>query len=155
MNGAPGSRQVDMLVPLTATCLMAAAQAYAVPAESLYSVLRIEGGWVGLAQPNLRKDGSTRSEDLGPFQINTAWLPTFATYWKQPNQLSIYVLLRDDGCAGAYAASAILRYHWQRSGSLDRAVALYHSGPKGDPSAMARYLARYRRVLADTFGSRR
>lgn len=142
-----------MLVPLTAACLMAAAQAYAVPAESLYSVLRIEGGWVGLAKPNLRKDGSTRSEDLGPFQINTAWLPTFATYWKQPTQTSTYVLLRDDGCAGAYAASAILRYHWQQSGTLDRAVALYHTGPKGSPAAMAQYLARYRRILADTFGA--
>jgi len=144
-----------MLVPLTAACLMAAAQAYAVPAESLYSVLHIEGGWVGLAKPNLRKDGSTRSEDLGPFQINTAWLPTFAAYWKLPNQSSTYVLLRDDGCAGAYAASAILRYHWQQSGNLDRAVAFYHTGPKGNPSAMAHYLARYRRVLADTFGSTR
>ena len=142
-----------MLVPLTAVCLMAAAQAYAVPAESLYSVLRIEGGSVGLAKPNLRKDGSVRSEDLGPFQINTAWLPTFSAYWKQSNSASTYVLLRDDGCAGAYAASAILRYHWQQSGSLERAVALYHTGPKGNPAAMAQYLARYRRVLADTFGT--
>ncbi|GEM_PF-7129076 len=66
-----------MLVQLTAVCLMAAAQSYAVPAESLYSVLRVEGGWIGLAKPNLRKDGTVRSEDLGPFQINTSWLPTF------------------------------------------------------------------------------
>ena len=144
-----------MLVPLTAACLMAAAQAYAVQTESLYSVLRIEGGWVGLAKPNLRKDGTTRSEDLGPFQVNTAWLPTFSTYWRQPSQASVYVLLRDDGCAGAYAASAILRYHWQQSGNLERAIAFYHTGPKGDPNAMAQYLSRYHKILSDTFGTAR
>lgn len=144
-----------MLVPLTAACLMAAAQSYAVPAESLYSVLRVEGGWVGLAKPNLRKDGSTRSEDLGPFQVNTSWLSTFTVYWKLPNQASAYVLLRDDGCAGAYAASAILRYHWQRTGSLDRAVGFYHAGPKGDPSAMASYLSKYRHIYGETFGFER
>ena len=144
-----------MLVPLTAACLMAAAQSYAVPAESLYSVLRVEGGWIGLAKPNLRRDGTVRSEDLGPFQINTAWLSTFSSYWRLPSQSSVYALLRDDGCAGAYAASAILRYHWQRTGSLDRAVGYYHTGPNGDPSAMASYLARYRHIYADTFGRRR
>ena len=141
-----------MLVPLTAACLMAAAQSYAVPAESLYSVLRVEGGWVGLAKPNLRKDGTVRSEDLGPFQINTAWLSTFTSYWRLHSQASVYALLRDDGCAGAYAASAILRYHWQQTGSLDKAVGFYHTGPKGDPAAMASYLSKYRHIYADTFG---
>jgi len=147
-----GARWAEMLVPLTAACLVAASQAYAVPAESLYSVLRIEGGWVGLAKPNLRKDGTTRSEDLGPFQINTAWLPTFTLYWKQPGDTATYLLLRDDGCAGAHAAAAIVRYHWQRTRNLDRAVALYHTGPNGAPAAMARYLVRYHRVLAANFG---
>ena len=141
-----------MLVQLTAVCLIAAAQSYEVAPESLYSILQVEGGTVGVAMPNLRKDGSIRSEDLGPFQINTAWLPSFAAYWKMPGQDSTYELLRDDGCAGAYAAAAIIRYHWQRTGSFDRAVAFYHTGPKGDPAAMAKYLARYRGVLANNFG---
>jgi len=140
-----------MLAPVTAVCLMAAAQAYAVPAGSLYSIMQIEGGRVGQAKPNLRKDGSVRSEDLGLFQINTAWLPEFTTYWKQPTQTATYELLRDDGCAGAYAASAIVRYHWIKTGSLDRAVAVYHAGPKGAPEEMTRYLSRYREVLRDTF----
>lgn len=140
-----------MLIPLTTACLMAAAQSYAVPPESLYSVLRIEGGWVGLAKPNLRKNGTIRSEDLGPFQINTAWLPTFTTYWRQPNQLATYLILRDDGCASAYGAAAIVRYHWQQTGSLDRAIGIYHTGPKGSPAAMAEYLSRYKQVLEDTF----
>lgn len=141
-----------MIVQLTAACLLAASQAYAVPPESLYSVLRVEGGWVGLAKPNFRKNGTVRSEDLGPFQINTAWLPTFTLYWKQQNTVSTYVLLRDDGCAGAYAASAIVRYHWQQTGSLDRAIAYYHAGPKGAPAEMARYLSRYHSVLDSSFG---
>lgn len=136
-----------MLVPVTAVCLMAAAQAYAVPPESLYSVLEVEGGWAGLAKPNRRRDGSVRSEDLGPFQINTAWLRDFTLYWRLSGEDATYRLLRDDGCAGAYAASAILRYHWDRTGSLSRAVAVYHAGPKGSPEEMARYLGRYRTIL--------
>jgi hypothetical protein len=143
-----------MIVPLTAACLLAAAQGYAVPPDSLYSLLRVEGGWAGLAKPNLRKDGSVRSEDLGPFQINTAWLRTFTLYWRQKNATATYILLRDDGCAGAYAASAIVRYHWQQSGNLDRAIAFYHAGPKGSPAEMARYLNRYHRVLTESFGNR-
>ena len=141
-----------MIAQLTTACFLAAAQAYAVPPESLYSVLRVEGGWVGLAKPNFRKNGTVRSEDLGPFQINTAWLPTFTLYWKQPTSGSTYVLLRDDGCASAYAASAILRYHWQQTGSLDKAVAYYHAGPKGAPAEMAAYLARYHHILDSGFG---
>lgn len=140
-----------MLAPVTAACLMAAAQAYAVPADSLYSIMRVEGGQIGRVTPNLRKDGSLRSEDLGPFQINTAWLPEFTTYWKQPTQAVTYELLRDDGCAGAYAASAIVRYHWIKTGSLDRAIAVYHAGPKGAPEEMTRYLTKYQRVLSDVF----
>lgn len=136
-----------MLVQLTSACLLAASQAYAVPSESLYSVLKVEGGWVGLAKPNFRKNGSVRSEDLGPFQINTAWLPTFTVYWKQNDALATYYLLRDNGCASAYAASAIVRYHWQQTGALDRAIAHYHAGPKGSPAEMAEYLRRYHQVL--------
>jgi hypothetical protein len=132
-----------MIVPLTAACLLAAAQGYAVPPDSLYSLLRVEGGWAGV-----------RSADLGPFQINTAWLRTFTLYWRQKNATATYILLRDDGCAGAYAASAIVRYHWQQSGNLDRAIAFYHAGPKGSPAEMARYLNRYHRVLTESFGNR-
>ena len=75
-----------MLIPLTTACLIAAAQAYSVPPMTLYSLLRVEGGWVGLAKPNLDKSGHVRSEDLGPFQVNTAWLTTFTYYWRQPDQ---------------------------------------------------------------------
>jgi hypothetical protein len=141
-----------MIVQLTTACFLAAAQAYAVPPESLYSVLRVEGGWAGLAKPNLRKNGTVRSEDLGPFQINTAWVPTFTLYWKQRSGGATYQLLRDDGCASAYAASAILRYHWQQTGSLDMAVAYYHAGPKGAPAEMAKYLSRYHQILDSSFG---
>jgi len=142
-----------MIVQLTTACFMAASQAYAVPPESLYSVLKVEGGWAGLAKPNFRKNGSVRSEDLGPFQINTAWLPTFTLYWKQPSAAVTYVLLRDDGCASAYAASAIVRYHWQQTGALDRAIARYHAGPKGSPAEMAEYLRRYHQILDNSFGT--
>ena len=72
----------------------------------------------------------------------------FTPYWKQPQSV-IYELLRDDGCASAYAASAIVRYHWIKTGSLERAITIYHTGPRGAPAEMARYLSKYQGVLTD------
>lgn len=134
-----------MLNQLTAACLLSAATTYGLPAQSLQAILHVEGGWVGLAKPNTDR---IRSEDLGPFQVNTQWLPTFTIYWRQPDQQSTYRLLRDDGCANAMAAAAILRYHWARTGSLATAVAHYHTGPAGSPQAMRIYLDKVRRELA-------
>ena len=150
-----------MIAALTTACFVAAAQAYAIPQETFYVVaMRLEGGWEGLAKPNRRKDGTIRSEDLGRYQVNTAWVHAFTGYWQKNGWLDVratdrdtYLLLRDDGCANAYAASAILRYYWQMTGNLQRAVAYYHTGPKGSAEEMSRYLGRYRSAMA-AFGYR-
>lgn len=131
--------------PLTAACLLAAAHSYGLPGGTLEAIQKVEGGWVGLAKPNTDR---IRSQDLGPFQVNTQWLPTFTIYWRQPDQRATYRLLRDDGCANAMAAAAILRYHWARTGSLATAVAHYHTGPAGSPQAMQIYLDKVKRELA-------
>ncbi len=111
-----------MIVPLTAACLMAAASGYGLPPSAMNAILAVEGGRVGQAVAN--KNGS---HDLGPFQINTVWLDSFTGYWRLPNRATTERLLRDDGCANAWAAAAILKSHLIYTGRIDRAIARYHS----------------------------
>ncbi|MDA8232815.1 MAG: hypothetical protein M0006_15900 [Magnetospirillum sp.] len=136
-----------MILELTVACLLNAAHDYFLPVDPLYSILQVEGGRSGLAKPNYDRHGHVLSEDLGPFQVNTTWLPVFTVYWRQPSQAATYVRLRDDGCANAYAAAAILRYYLQQTGTMDAAVARYHTGPKGSPAEAAKYLSAYKYVL--------
>jgi hypothetical protein len=111
-----------MLAPLTAVCLAAAAHAYKIPQSYLYAVLAVEGGRVGEAV--LDKNGTS---DLGPFQINTSWGIAIARYWRLPVEEAL-ILIRDDGCANAVVATAILRRCADESGGdMAAAVGLYHS----------------------------
>jgi hypothetical protein len=111
-----------MLAPLTAVCLAAAAHAYQIPQSYLYAILAMEGGQVGQAVPN--RNGTT---DLGPFQINTSWEVAIARYWRLPVEEAV-IRVRDDGCANAVIASAILRGLTLRAkGDLVKALGLYHS----------------------------
>jgi len=131
-----------VLIHLTAACLVAAAHAYSVPADSLYGILRVEAGREGLAVRN-----HNGTEDLGPFQINTTWVSTFTTYWKQPDTKTTYEMLRDNGCASAFGAAAILRYHLDRTGDMETAIGDYHAGPAGSPAEAAKYLKAWRSIL--------
>jgi hypothetical protein len=111
-----------MLAPLTAVCLTAASQAYQIPPNYLYSILTTEGGRVGEA--TLNRNGT---EDLGPFQINSAWGPAAGKYWHISVPQAI-VRVRDDGCANALIASAILRkFLIETRGDLPKAIGFYHS----------------------------
>ena len=137
-----------MLIELTAACVLAVSQTDAIPTKTLYAVQRIEGGRIGAVTPNFSKTtGRLLSQDLGPFQINTTWLRTFTIYWGQDSYETTYTMLRDNGCAGAYAAGAILRYYLQKSNNLDQAIALYHTGPKGSAREAATYLSRYHAAI--------
>jgi hypothetical protein len=111
-----------MLALLTAACLATASHAFQLPVIDLYAILKIEGGQVGQAVHN-----GNGSDDLGPFQINTAWGPAIGRYWR----LSIPDALDrvwDDGCANAVIASAILRKVLNETrGDLPKAIGLYHS----------------------------
>ncbi len=111
-----------VLAPLTAACLVAAAGAYQLPPTYLYAILATEGGRVGQAVAN-----PNGTSDLGPFQVNTIWGPAIARYW----HVSIAQALervRDDGCANAVIASAILRREFnQTRGDLPKALGFYHS----------------------------
>lgn len=134
-----------MLVPLTAACLWAAAVNYYLPFDTLRAIMHMEGGLIGQAKQNTDK---ARSQDLGPFQVNTTWLTTFKIYWGLPDEITVYYVLRDNGCANADAGAAILRYYLQQTGDLDKAVARYHAGPAGSPQEAAKYLSTYKYVMA-------
>src|SRR3989338_2616369 len=56
-------------------CINQAAIQYHVPATLIVSVLKIENGQVGDANPNL--NGTV---DYGPMQINSIWLPEISRY---------------------------------------------------------------------------
>jgi hypothetical protein len=110
------------LAPLTAVCLATAAHAYHLPETYLYAILKTEGGSVGQAVHN--KNGT---DDLGPFQINTAWGPAIGRYWhvSVPRALEH---VRDDGCANALIASAILKKMLiETRGDFPKAIGFYHS----------------------------
>lgn len=110
-----------MINHIFATCLMLAAQTYAVPPQVLVGILHVEGGRIGQQVAN--KNGSY---DLGPMQINSLWVPQLADTWKIP-QKKAWQLLRDDGCTNVNVAAWILRQHLTETGSLAKAVAYYHS----------------------------
>ena len=114
-----------LLAPLTAVCLATAAHAYHLPETYLYAILKTEGGRVGQAVHN--KNGT---DDLGPFQINTAWGPAIGRYWhvSVPRALEH---VRDDGCANAMIASAILKKLLiETRGNFPKAIGFYHSHSK-------------------------
>jgi hypothetical protein len=116
-----------ILAPLTAACLAAAAGAYRIPESSLYAILAVEGGRVG--QSVADKNGTS---DLGPFQINTRWGGSLALYWNLPVSEALE-RVRDDGCANAVAASAILKGVLnEANGDLATALGLYHSHSRED-----------------------
>jgi hypothetical protein len=111
-----------LLAPLTAACLSVAAHAYHLPEPHLYAILKTEGGHVG--QAVLNKNGTY---DLGPFQINTVWGPAIGRYWhvSVPRALEH---VRDDGCANAMIASAILKKLLiETRGDFPKAIGFYHS----------------------------
>ncbi len=111
-----------MLAPLTAVCLAAAAHAYQIPPGYLYAILAVEGGHVGQVVDN--KNGT---RDLGPFQINTSWGPAIGRLWSMSVDDAL-ARVRDDGCANAIIAAAILdRCVILAGGNSASALGLYHS----------------------------
>jgi hypothetical protein len=65
-----------------ADCVQLAADRYGVPAALIHAILEVEGGRVGQAVAN-----TNGTEDLGPMQINTVWLPRLSSYGITREQL--------------------------------------------------------------------
>ncbi len=133
------------LHPLTAACISLVASAYHVPETDMWVLLAQEHGKIGEISINKNK-----TVDIGPYQINSLWLPSFTKLWQLPSQQETLERLRDHGCWNAAAAGAIYRYEFDRAGERRAALGLYHSAK---PALAAKYLSqldkKYRLLFGD------
>ena len=103
MSGTGRAGQTD--------CVQLAADRYGLPTSVIHAILKVEGGRVGQAVRN-----SNGSEDLGPMQINTIWLPRLATYGITRQQL------QHDRCVNILVGSWILARQLQSAKDMDGPV---------------------------------
>lgn len=148
-----------MITPhMLAVCIFAAAQTYVVPPSVILGILNVEGGKIGQAVRN-----TNNTYDLGPMQINTLWIPELANFWGV-RQSEALRLVRDDACINIGVGAWILRTKIDKTGSLTRGIAHYHSATpnlghnyrKKVMNAMMRYrLVRQPEDLLASAGARR
>jgi hypothetical protein len=133
-----------MLNEVAAACIYAAAQMYNLPPPLLHGILAVEGGKRGTVSRNT--DGS---EDLGPAQINTLWLPALARHYGVPAE-RIRDLLVNDECFNVAISAWILRHEIDRSGDFWEGVSHYHSRT---PQRAESYLRRLVGKIVQMFGT--
>lgn len=104
-----------------AACMILASQTYEVPPAVLVGIYKVEGGQVGQEVAN-----TNGTYDLGPMQINTVWLSDLSKRWGV-SETTAHQWVRDDACTNVGVAAWILRGHLDRTGSLSKAIAHYHS----------------------------
>jgi hypothetical protein len=139
----PSEQQPAMLNQVAAVCIHAAAQMYALPPPIIEAVLAVEGGRRGTVSRNA--DGS---EDLGPAQINTFWLPTLARQYAVPPEEIRHFLIYDD-CFNVAISAWILRSEIDRSGDFWAGVSRYHSRT---PQRAEAYLRKIVAKIVELFG---
>jgi len=110
-----------MAIPFLA-CMLATANFFHLPPRALPAIQATEGGSVHVASRNT--DGT---EDLGPMQVNTIWLPTVARAAHQ-DEARVRQRLLDEPCFNIAVAGAILRIELNAAhGNLQVAIGHYHS----------------------------
>ena len=105
-------------------CLKAAAEVHRAPAGVLVLLLSVEAGRLGeVSAPN-----ANGTVDIGPMQVNDAWVPRIADHWGGVSHEAAFRALRDNFCANVEGGAWILRQALdEANGDLWEAVALYHS----------------------------
>lgn len=103
-------------IPVTRSCIDAAALRFGDPAWVIKGVMATEGGWVGLK----RRDPNG-SDDYGPMQVNSLWMPRLAM-----RGISAYQL-RYDGCLNVFVGGWILWRLHRRYANWGLAIGYYHS----------------------------
>lgn len=104
------------LRPITASCIMEAAERHGTPLAALIAILSVEGGQVGMIRRN-----SNGSYDLGPGQINTIWIPEIRAAGIDPLDV-LY-----DGCVNIDFSARILARQFAAGHSPIEAIGRYHS----------------------------
>ena len=97
-------------------CVWSAASHYRLPPVALIGILGAEGGRPGLVRKN--RDGS---EDLGPMQINSRWLPILSRYGATRQKLI------DDPCTNIWVGAWILARAFAVDRDIWKAIGHYHS----------------------------
>lgn len=120
--------------PLTASCVVDAANASGLPLAALVGILATENGRVGEALSN---DNGTW--DMGPFQVNTIHVGELTAMGIAPEDVL------GNGCVNAYAAAWLLRKEYNRTGDIWLAIGAYHSRK---PERSRAYIARVKEHLA-------
>lgn len=139
-------------VPLTADCLLQAAQLQQVPPQILLGILKTEGGKVGSESPNRTKDGRVFSYDLGPMQVNDrVWVPVIAPMHFGGDESLARQALRDHGCYNIHIGAWIFRQKWEESGGdIVEAIGRYNSKT---PVHKHRYQRRFAENFRALFGN--
>ena len=118
-----------------------AAETYKVPPAALIGILSVENGRIGQAVMN-----TNGTEDLGPMQINTLWMPTLSKKWNVSEDKA-KEWVRDDACTNISVGAWILSSHYRETGSLSTAIQYYHS-------RTPKYGNRYRKKVTEALESK-
>ncbi len=97
-------------------CINEAAIEYHVPAKLIISILNIERGKIGQAILN-----SNGTYDLGPFQVNSRWLPELRRYGYTPEAIQY------NACINVRVAAWILAKSIVSQKNFLPGVGAYHS----------------------------
>jgi len=121
-------------LPVPVACIWSSAGYYQLPPLALVGILGAEGGKPGQAVRNA--DGS---EDLGPMQINSRWLPMLTRYGLTRTKILA------SPCANVWAGAWILARAYARDGDVWMAIGHYHSWKTGESR---KYRRRVKRILS-------
>lgn len=132
--------------PKLAGCISRAASHYDLPEPLVWLILDVEGGVEGTVSRN-----TNGTEDLGPMQINTIWLPEIQSAYDEPVE-KLKARLVNDGCFNIAMGTWILRLSIDSAGGdIWRGIAWYHSRT---PSHAHRYLDRVLKTAERWYGKK-
>jgi len=97
-------------------CVKQAAQRYRVDERLIRAIIQVESG----GNPSAMNRNANGSEDIGPMQINSSWLPVLSRYGIQRHHL-------DDPCTNVHVGAWVLAGNIARYGYTWRAVGAYNA----------------------------
>ncbi len=122
--------------PATVACFMAESARQHLPPNLMLAVLQTEGGKMAQFVKN-----ANGTYDMGPFQVNTTWLPELARLTGGRSE-DVAKAIAYDGCTNIAVGAWILRrFINEAGGDIWKGVAFYHShnSSKGLPYAQSVY----------------
>lgn len=129
--------------PVLARCIKQSSGGREWLERTLWGLRDQEGGWIGADVAN-----SNGTHDLGPLQVNSFWVPKFATILhREANEIRQWLV--HNPCFNVEAARWIFISAPKGTGEYWRAIGVYHSPT---PERQMRYQLSVRRHLRHRFG---